>query len=170
MRQLGRQLPLEAALPPCDERIGALYRYWLAIHPARGLLPGRQHFDPVAVPDLLPFIWLADFERHPLRFKYRLIGTALTAALKHDPTGKWLDEVHAHFTKSSGYRQFVLAAGKAQSGFYEGAAAHHKSRDLMTIQRVVLPLASTGYDVDLLLGLTVLVPIQRPSTAGSPTE
>ena len=35
-------------------RVARLYRYWLSIHPPGGGLPGRQHFDPVDVPELLP--------------------------------------------------------------------------------------------------------------------
>src|SRR5690348_8213244 len=44
----------------CDHRLRELYEYWRSRHPAEGVLPGRQHFDPVDVPKLLPWIWLVD--------------------------------------------------------------------------------------------------------------
>src|SRR5260221_4000565 len=128
MRGTGpRPLPPEVGLPPCDERIVELYRYWLAIHPARGLIPGRQHFDPVDVPRLLPLLWLIEFQRHPLRFKYRLVGTEHVQALGRDPTSQWLDEVHVRFTTSSGYRQLVTAVARGAGRLHPRAAGPHQT-------------------------------------------
>lgn len=151
-------MPPEAALPPCDERIVELYRYWLSIHPARGVLPGRQHFDPVVVPKLLPWLWLVEFERQPLRFRYRLMGTEHVAALGRDATGKWLDEAHPRFTASSAYSQFVAAAEHGEIGFCKGSSVNHSKDSWMSAERLVLPLGRNGHDVDLLLGITVFAP------------
>ncbi len=44
---------------PALEKLGAawpiidIHAYWQSIRPAPELLPGRQHFDPVAIPRLL---------------------------------------------------------------------------------------------------------------------
>ncbi len=167
MRVIGpRPLPAEVGLPPCDERIVELYRYWLAIHPARGLIPGRQHFDPVDVPRLLPWLWLIEFRRHPLRFKYRLVGTEHVQALGRDPTSQWLDAAHPRFTTSSGYRQFVAAVARGEVGFHRGAAVYYKNRAMATVERLILPLARNGHDVDMLLGLTTFIP-PAPAAAQS---
>src|SRR5260370_18069961 len=142
MRLTGpRPLPPEVGRPHCDERIVELYRYWLAIHPARGLIPGRQHFDPVDVPRLLPLLWLIEFQRHPLRFKYRLVGTEHVQALGRDPTSQWLDEVHVRFTTPSGYRQFGAAVARGEVGFHRGAAGYHKKRARATGELPVLSVA-----------------------------
>lgn len=159
MAMLARPMPPEAALPPCDERIVELYRYWLSIHPARGVLPGRQHLDPVAVPKLLPWLWLVEFERQPLRFRYRLMGTEHVAALGRDATGKWLDEVHPRFKSSSGYSQFIAAAEHGEVGFHKGSRINHRKDSCMSTERLVLPLGRNGRDVDLLLGITVFMPV-----------
>src|SRR5258708_34032350 len=142
MRVTGpRPLPPEVGLPPCDERTVELYRYWLALHPARGLIPGRQHFDPVDVPRLLPLLWLIEFQRHPLRFKYRLVGTEHVQALGRDPTSQWLDEVHVRFTTSSGYRQFVTSVGRGEGGLPPGPRGHYKKRATATARGPFSPMA-----------------------------
>jgi hypothetical protein len=158
MAIVARPMPPEAALPPCDERIVDLYRYWLSIHPARGVLPGRQHLDPVAVPKLLPWLWLIEFERDPLRFRYRLMGTEQVVALGRDGTGKWLDEVHPGFAASSALPQFVAAIERSEVGFHKGAAINARERSWMSVERLVLPMAKNGRDVDLLLGISVFMP------------
>ncbi len=158
MAIVARPMPPEAALPPCDERIVELYRYWLSIHPARGVLPGRQHFDPVMVPKLLPWLWLAEFDRQPLRVRYRLVGTEQVVAMGRDATGKWLDEAHPGFVASSAYPQFVAAVERGEIGFHKGGAINQRNRSWMSAERLVLPLARNGQDVDMLLGMTVFMP------------
>jgi hypothetical protein len=158
-------MPPEAAFPPCDERIVELYRCWLSIHPARGVLPGRQHFDPVMVPRLLPWLWLIAFEREPLRFRYRLVGTEGVAALGRDATGKWVDEVHPRFNASSAYLQFVAAVERGETGFHKGGAINRGKRHWIAAERLVLPLARNGRDVDLLLGITLFMPASSTALA-----
>ena len=158
MAIVARPMPPEAALPPCDERIVELYRYWLSIHPARGVLPGRQHFDPVAVPKLLPWLWLIDVARQPLRFKYRLMGTEQAVALGRDATGQWLDDAHPRFDASSAHRQLTAAAERGEIGFHKGGARNRNKHHLMWAERLVLPMARNGGDVDMLLGITVYMP------------
>ena len=158
--------PPPFALPPCDERIAELYRYWLAIAPGPGVLPGRQHFDPTAVPRLLRWMWLVEFEREPLRFRYRLVGTEHVTALGRDATGEWLEQAHPHFTLSSAYQQFVAAAEFAMPGYYWGRPVYYLRRDWMTIERLILPMARNGWETDLLIGLTVMNPTGDAATAG----
>lgn len=98
---------------------------------------------------------MVEFERQPLRFRYRLVGTEHVAALGRDATGEWLDHAHPHFTVSSAYQQFVAAAERAEPGYYRGEPVYYLRRDWMTIERLILPLARNGRDADLLLGLTV---------------
>ena len=50
-------------------------------------MPARRDIEPTEIADLLPNIVLVDVERDPLDFRYRLIGTAITARLARDYTG-----------------------------------------------------------------------------------
>jgi hypothetical protein len=152
-------------LPPCDARIAELYRYWLSIRPKPGLLPGRKQLSPAAIPRLLRWIWLVDVQRAPLRFKYRLVGTEHVEAAKFDPTGLWYDEVHPRFALSSAYPQFTAVAENAAIAFYRGPPVYVIDAKFKIIERLILPMATDGRNIDMLLGITVLDPEARRSAS-----
>ena len=157
-----------ADLPPCDKRIGDLYRYWLSIRPSPALLPGRRNFHPTDIPRLLQWIWLVDVQHAPLRFKYRLVGTAHVDAANDNPTGQWYDEVHPRFGQSTAYPQFVAVAEHAQVAFYRGPPVYVIDEKYKTIERLILPMAQNGSDVDMLLAITVLDPKGRTEPSYRP--
>ncbi|MFD2203981.1 PAS domain-containing protein [Kiloniella antarctica] len=136
------------------EKTRALYEYWLSIHPSDTSLPGRQHLDPVDIPNLLPNVWLVDIFQDPIRFKFRLFGTAHVEAMKHDYTGRWIDEVYPNFLASSTYPDYMNLAENAQPSYRIGPASFHIP-DYKSIERVMLPLAHNGKSVDMILALTV---------------
>src|SRR5713226_4402781 len=67
------------------------YEHWLSIAPP-GQLPGRQHIAPEQMVPMLSRMWMLDVHRDPLRFRFRLYGTALVSSLGGEVTGRWLDE------------------------------------------------------------------------------
>src|SRR6185437_15629433 len=90
--------PYEICTPDTDRsswnpKLAQFYGYWLSIKPRDGL-PGRQHFDPLDIPDLMPRVWMLDVVRDPLRYRYRLAGTKEVETLEREVTGRWFDEVH----------------------------------------------------------------------------
>ena len=99
-------LPPEGNIPQdCHPRVRAMIDYWLSIHPASGL-PGRQHFDPIAVPKLLSNMGLIEVHGEPPRFRCRLYGTGLVAAIGRDITGQWYDEAFPNFEREAQHRNF----------------------------------------------------------------
>jgi len=132
-----------------------LHGYWLGIHPAAGVLPGRQHLDPSAISMLLPFVWLADVQREPLRFRYRLLGTEHARVFGRDYTGWWLDETHANFTASPGYHQYLAAVEERRAGYRRGHTLVMLPKDYRSIERLLLPLARDGEEVDMLLAISL---------------
>lgn len=145
-----------AALPQCDARIAALHRYWSDIRPGADAMPGRQHLDPADIPALLPAIRLYDVHRDPWRFKYRLVGTELVRVLGHDPTGSWFDDTLAKDGGAHSQADLVFVAEGRGISYRRGFPLHflpHKSH--LTSERILLPLARNGSDVDIVLGFTV---------------
>src|SRR5258708_24568414 len=117
---MGPEYFSSAPPPDADARVRQLYAYWRRIHAADGGLPGRQRLDPIAIPLLLPFVWLADVQRVPLRFRYRLFGTEHVRVLGRDFTGCWIDEAHPNFLAATAYAQFVAAAEQGTPGYRRG--------------------------------------------------
>lgn len=137
-----------------DHRVRAAYEYWLSIHPKEGGLPGRQHMDPLHIPALLPHIWLVDVSRAPLRFKFRLFGTAHVLAMERDYTGYWIDEAFPEFETSATYQDYVDLAEQAKVSYRKGAAMYHVPRH-KHLERVMLPLATDGRKTNMIMALTV---------------
>jgi hypothetical protein len=147
---------MATGLPPpdCDERVTRLLAYWRSIHPSGGGLPGRAHFEPTALPDLLRWLWLVDVARAPLRFRCRLVGTGHRAMMGRDFTGSWVDEIFPNFAATERYADFAAAAA-GETRWYRGASDFAAAKNYVATERLVLPLASDGAAVDMLLGLTL---------------
>ncbi len=144
-------------------KIRQFHDYWQRIHPAPGVIPGRQHFDPLAIAPLLPNIWLVDVDRSSgIRFRYRLAGTRIVEALGYEVTGRWLDEVHADFgPQLRTYQDYVVVAEQKQLSWRRGkpvfmAYAEH----CVGLERLLLPLARDGQTVDMVVALTILFDAQ----------
>lgn len=149
-------LQLDAELPPCDEQIALIHRYWQDIRPSGWAMPGRPHLDPAAIPRLLPALRLYDVHRDPWRFRYRLVGTELVRMLGRDLTGTWYHDNVAHAERTQSHADLVFVGegrGKAyRRGFPLELAP---AKDHMTSERILLPLARDGRTVDMVLGFTV---------------
>jgi PAS domain-containing protein len=71
-------------------RFKRLANYLSSKAPPAGL-PGRQHIDPLEIPDLLPHLMLIDVvpaQFEPARYHIRLVGTEVV-----DGTGRYVEEV-----------------------------------------------------------------------------
>jgi len=142
------ELPPEAVHPD----IRRFYDYWRSAAPP-GALPGRQHIDPlVDIPKLIANVVLYDVVRGAdgLRMRIRVAGETLVEIMGAAPAGRFLDE-------------FVVPARRAQvrAAFAEvvdGHAAHYWENQMWTagrqyirMQRLALPLARDGRNVDMVI-------------------
>ena len=143
-------LPLD-----CDRRLRQLCDYWRAITPGGSALPGRQHFDPLDIPALLPWVWLLDVHRDPLRFRYRVTGTEHRRVSGRDATGHWMHELHPDFASFESYPEFVVAVERREIRYRRGRPVFPIVNDVRETERLLLPLARNGWDVDMLLAITV---------------
>ena len=154
-------LALGAPPPDSDPRILGLYGYWRTLAPSPGVLPGRKHFDPIDLPRLLRWIWLADVERDPLAFLYRLTGSEFVIAMGAEYRGRCIGEADPDFMETP-RGQHYMAVAEGQTGYLRGRPVVYPYRNHSYLERFVLSLAKDGKTVDMLLGLTVFDSINRP--------
>lgn len=134
-------------------KVHGLFEYWHSIRPDSASLPGRAHFEPLAIPALLPRLILLDVVGRPARFRYRLIGTRMVDALADDFTGRWLDEAHA---KPGGdtpvFPSYEQVVRDGRFDWRRGAPHFAGYIDRCTeLERIFLPLAADGRTVDMIL-------------------
>jgi PAS domain-containing protein len=137
-------------------RAQRLYHYWRSIAPP-GALPGRQHLDPVDIPDLLSCLWLLDVQREPFRLRYRLAGTTIIEAIGREVTGQWLDEAHPKIEDRAGFlARYSGVVENGQPSWRKGYPRLWTHRDFGAVENLLLPFARDGRTVDMLCALTVL--------------
>jgi hypothetical protein len=136
--------------------VRALYEYWCSIRPLNAPFPGRQHFDPLLIPQLMPLVWMLDVVRanEVIRFRYRLVGTRHVIAMTRDYTGWWLDEAHPNFLTHGAYSHY-LAVAAGDVSFRRGRPGFHVHEDYYEMERILLPMARNGTTVDMVLAITV---------------
>jgi len=138
----------------CDPKIAAAVRYWLSIKPADGL-PGRQHIDPTDIPNLLHGVWLVDVRRDPLSFVFRLVGTSVVDFFGKDPTGRNLHDVFENFEETIPYKDFCDIVETQCMRWRRGTPVLSHQSKFAGLERVYLPFARNGSDVDMIFCFSV---------------
>ncbi len=136
--------------------IARFFDYWLSISPP-GLLPGRQHFDPLHIPQLMPRVWMLDVLRDPLRFRYRMAGTKEVETLQREVTGLFFDDVHGPIGPNEGIMgRFHVALDQGAATYRKGSVLLRHHDDHRTVENCTVPLARDGHTVDILVTCSVL--------------
>jgi hypothetical protein len=139
--------------------LAGFFDYWLAIRPAKDLLPGRQHFDPIDIPKVMPRIWLLDVvhDGGQLRFRYRLVGTKEVETLQREVTGQWLDDVHPRLKENPAHLdRYCYVVANGQPAYRKGAVNFAHKREHERVENCVVPLARDGRTVDIIAACSVL--------------
>jgi hypothetical protein len=139
-----------------DQR--ALYAYWCSKRRQDGRLPARADIDPVEMRALLPRLALIDVLRDGdrLAFRYRLTGTEIVDRAGRDPTGKRFEELYSGDylkTAHATYRE-VVETGRPHTS--DRVYPLVPGREYMSYDRLLLPLASDGSTVDMVMLLVVV--------------
>jgi hypothetical protein len=138
-------------------RVVRLFEYWLSIAPT-GLLPGRQHLDPLHLGPILPNVWLLDVIKEErglgYRYRYRLVGTAEVASLEREVTGQWFDQVHG--PSSAIYARFRHMIDRGRATYRKGLVGLTHRQEHRTVENCMAPLARDGRQVDMILCCSVL--------------
>ena len=133
-----------------DPRYRDLFDLLASKAPA-GLLPGRQHFDILDVPELMGFLNLVEVHRNArLRFRFRLHGTVQTEAAGRDVTGMFIEEavVPKFIDRINGNMTTVV---ETKCPVYDRFQMPHPNRGYIDSERVYYPLAADGVTVDMIL-------------------
>jgi len=138
----------------CSEKIRRFIDYWRAQHDG-DMLPGRQHIDPIDFPDLLPNIRLIDVVGDPPRFKVRLTGERVSDHFGRSLTGQYFDDVFPQFENRESCKAFIKTMENRRPYWNLGVCDLNPEKDFVPFERLVLPLASDGKTVDLLLVLSL---------------
>ena len=140
---------------PDDARdsMRTLYDYWKSIAPP-GLLPGRQHFEPLDVPALLPSIWLIEVHRDPYRFRYRLVGSRIEDFAGERLTGLWFAERLSGPALQQVNLAMQAVVESREPDWRRGRPKIRWEKDHMVMERLYLPLAKNGADVDMILAIS----------------
>jgi hypothetical protein len=132
------------------------YEHWLSIAPP-GRLPGRQHVEPERMVPMLSRMWMLDVHRNPLRFRYRLYGTALVRSMNREVTGQWLDEAQPETALNPVLRdRFRFIVGTGRPSWRRGPSLWDRDPLHRMIENCFAPLAADGETVDKIMGLSVL--------------
>ncbi|MCZ4281486.1 PAS domain-containing protein [Kiloniella laminariae] len=137
-----------------DRKIQQMYNYWLSIHPAKGQLPSRQHFDPMDIPRLLPIVWMFDVHHNPTRFKFRLMGTEIATIVGKDAGGQWLDEAFPDLVSSGVYEDYSYVA-ETNKVLYRLGKPQYFVPEHKKIERLLMPLVDAENRCQILLGISV---------------
>jgi hypothetical protein len=133
-----------------DPELRTLYAYWIAKRGYRRM-PRRADIDPIDIPNLLPSVFLVDVGGPPLRFRYRLIGTAICGRWGGDATGKYLDKVDVDGDLDTMLRQYTAVVETGTPRF-DVAEFMTESGRYLHYRRLLLPLSEDDLTPNMLLG------------------
>ena len=133
-----------------DDKLQRLYVYWRS-RCQDGAYPRRQDIDPLEIPDLLPNIFLLDVIGDGADFIFRLAGSLVEDAFNMALRGKSITEIQREAGTPIPVAQHVEVARGGGPRYREGTMLV-AGREHWKTHRLLLPLASDGRRVDVLLG------------------
>ncbi len=123
--------------------------YWRTLR-GRKTMPGRHDIDPVDIPTLLSKIALVDVFYHPLRFRYRLVGTSIVQLAERDATGDWLDE-KLYGDKLERMLWSYKTCVQQQAPVAVREHVLFADKDWVVVEVIILPLGRGEGDVEIVL-------------------
>jgi hypothetical protein len=125
-----------------------LYAYWVERRGAK-TFPSRDDIDPLDFRFVLGRVSLVDVLDAPRRYRYRLVGTAVTDNLGYEMTGKFLDQLPESQMRAY-LEQLYGKAVTQRAPVYERDQVNLDGR-LWRSETIVLPLSSDGQAINLLM-------------------
>jgi hypothetical protein len=140
-----------------------LFAYWARLRSGPAL-PGRRSLDPAPIKRLLPTVSLVEVVRgEALDYRMRLAGTALYNVYGGEITGRRLAEVYN--TAAADYWRAEL--GAVVEARRPAVGVHNlgwRGASHLSLVWIRLPLASDGFNVDMILGYDAVVGLSQMSS------
>jgi hypothetical protein len=114
-------------------------------------LPSRADLSPFDLKAHLGHLFLLDVERDPLRFRYRLIGTAITRVVDRDATGCYFEDIYSGRLLETAIEVMSWVVRERAPLRIFSRTGHARNR-VYLYDGVLLPLAKDGETVDMILG------------------
>lgn len=143
------------------EDIKTLYEYWRRIAP-EGQLPGRNDFDPLEIPRLLPNIWLIDVYRDPIRFWRRLVGSRIEEFAGRSLVNGWVADRLDGNRLSGVHKNLTDVVLTGQPSWRRGKSMIQYEKGYSELERIYLPMARDGETVDMILAMTIFYKLPMP--------
>lgn len=136
--------------------ITSIYAYWHSIRPAPGLLPGRQHFDPAAIPRLLRYVSLIEVDPDTLACRYTVFASESREVAGFSPVGKDFDDPAIRDSVAGTWNHIrTIVAGRTPL-YRAGYPSMVQNDDYPYMQRIYLPMARDGVRIDMVLGVSII--------------
>lgn len=154
-RRVGRVF--DPGLAFVDERLRRTVAHWQeCARTALSGVPDRTAFglETLHAVGALPRVLLIDVIDGGARFRFRLIGTALTAIAERDVTGRYLDEIYPPdvYAKSKGSFDWVI---RERRPVRVVDTFEFSGKEYIGYEALLMPLGSGGADVALVLVVAI---------------
>jgi PAS domain len=150
---MDRIQPTAISFDALDPRFARMRGHLAALRGARRM-PRRADLDPQAFANLLPYVNLIDvvLANDAVRFRFRLVGTAQSAAAQLDYAGRFVDDVVDPASRPRVLDDLTrtVATGLPQYGRY---GMPFPGRGFIDSERVFYPLSDDDRMVDCILAL-----------------
>jgi hypothetical protein len=135
-----------------DRRIARLLDLWRGSRPAAGILPGRQHVDPITLgPDLLPYVALVEVTHGGTRFRFRLVGGRLVVHAGLDLTGHYIEDLNPNADYNAYINGMYMQAAAARLPIYSETRYRAPSNRAGLTRRLLCPLSNDAGIVDMFI-------------------
>jgi hypothetical protein len=134
-----------------NSQLQQVYDYWNQKRGTR-IAPSRAEIQPEELPPMaLPNLYIIEVANGPpRRFRYRLIGTAISREYGSDPTGRYVDEIDLDSVAREIISELECVTDTANPSASIWHYVKRDGRDLR-YEHIVLPLSENGKDVNMLL-------------------
>lgn len=140
-------------------KIRRLVEYWHS-RCRDGCLPGRQLIKPCELKPILSNLFLVDCPTRDDRdWTYRLIGTEISEHDGFDRTGKSVRDYFTGVAWPPVRAEYVMCMDDHRPVYRADTAFDRIARYSFEFERIFLPLARDGHNVDQVIGLIEYLPV-----------